>query len=491
MRESNRLGEETRSWYERPLPTNSDRCSQAPLFADLVELIRSNRPLAAADDIHVGSCPHCQRTLCEIRAQIGRPLPLASRNTPQRRRWSVAASLAMAAALAFVIFIVDSAGLDLSELGFAKPVLAAGPTIDPSDSVAVEAVLSEIARNRADRDEALRIGADPWEPWTQLYRHLRALGRWEEALSEAHAFVEFARERDRTPARYSMYYTGLFDLGKIYTAIGDYEKAWGYHKQSLAVAREYQEWYLSTLGVAEESVAYAQEMASTLVPRLSALSTLAGAQGKLRLAWDYHNRGTDSLTRYFRRECADRGLKMSAAASLAELCLAAISAGPVRPSPVVKVREHLLREARLHRLDRNLDAAEQTLDAALAVPDHPFADGSRLDFNEPMERLYLAIARGDFPAARLFADHAAQHTGPREFDGYPPHVPIGITACAQLKFLKAVALAAVDRTDPEATRLMDAALDELGRAASTLSTTEGDRLSQLLREWEVVRSGLP
>lgn len=416
----------------------------------------------------------------------------AVRHALRRRTlaWPIAGLLATAAVVGFAVFNLCDKGFDVREIGFATPVLAAGPTIDPTDTAAVDAVIERLTQDQANRDEALRVGDDPWLPWTQIYRHLRALGRWEEALSEAHAFVEYARQRDIKPDRYSMYYSGLFDLGNIYAAIGNYETAWDYHERSLAVARDYQEWYLSRSGVPEDSVAYARAMASTLVPRLSALSILAVAQGDMRIGWQYHNEASALLADYFWLKCTDRGLNMNASATLVDFCASVVADGDIPHSLVVKVREHLLCEARLHRLDHNLESAEQTLDTAAALPDYPFADESRLDFNEPMERLRITIARGEFVNALAFAIKAEANTGARQFEGRPTHPPIGIVARAELQFLRGVALAGMNRADPEAVRLIDASLDTISQAAASLSSTRRERFSRLFEEWTRVRKGV-
>lgn len=407
---------------------------------------------------------------------------------PLRRRtlaWSIAGLLATAALIAVAVLIPRWQGFDLREIGFAVPVLAAGPSIDPGDSEAVDAVSSKVQQNRAERDEALRTGEDPWLPWTQLYRNLRAVGRWDEALEEMHAFEAYAQEQDQWPDRYSVYYVCLSDLGNTYAAIGDYDQAWDYRKQSLAVARDYQEWYLATLGVANDSAAYPQAMTSTLVPRLSALSTLAAAKGDMRVAWEYHNEAGDMLTDYFRRECTDRGLNMSTSATLADLCASVVADGNVPHSLAVKVREHLLREARLHRLDRNLDAAEQTLETAATLPDFPSADESHLDFNEPMERLRIAIARGDFNSALQHADEAAQHTSLREFDGYPTHPPIGTTARAELNLLRGVAGIGLDVTDSTAIRTVASAMHTVDEIAALVPLRTQENFKERFRDWIV------
>lgn len=231
-------------------------------------------------------------------------------------------------------------------------MLVVGPTVDLADATAVDSALVTVARNRAARDEALRSGQDPWRPWTQLYRNLRALGRWEEALIEAHAFVEFARKRDLQPDRYSMYYTGLFDLGNLYAALGDYDQAWVYHEQSLSVARDYQEWYMRTQGIGHYSSEYKHALTNALVPRLSALSALAAVRGSMGLAWDYHQQAGALLAAYFRQESTQHGLTTGPSVPLERLCVAAVARGDAEPSLVVKVPAGLPPDVRRPLLQR-------------------------------------------------------------------------------------------------------------------------------------------
>ena len=95
---------------------------------------------------------------------------------------------------------------------------------------------------RAELEHALAVGDDPWQPWQQVYRNLRAMGRWDESLAEALRFLAYARREDQKPARYSMHYGALTDVGDIYLALGDYDTALVYREELLRVARDYTEW---------------------------------------------------------------------------------------------------------------------------------------------------------------------------------------------------------------------------------------------------------
>ena len=156
-------------------------------------------------------------------------------------------------------------------------------------------------------------------------------------------------------------------------------------------------------------------------------------------------------------------------------------------SPVVKVREHLLYRTRLLRIDRDLDAAAATLQLAQTLPPRPFADESRLDFNEPMERVRLAIARGDFAAALDAADEAGEHLGPRRFPApYLAHPPIGLLASAELQFFHGLARAGLDPQDPKALALIESAIIVVDQSAASLPSQQRERLLKHFSEWKHV-----
>jgi len=491
MHEAHEFTEEFSRWYKRPFPIEYEPCDQSPSLSELIGSVCSGRPLSEDQQIHVNTCPRCQGTLAAIEPseRLG-----SSRHLYHHRRWPAVAGLATAAVLVISFFAIRHAfAFDPREAGYARPI----PTIalvppgtaimTPSDSQWIAETVNEIATCRARLEEARATGDDPWQSWVPIYRNLRALGRWDEALTEMHAFVEFARGEDEKAGRYTMYYSGVYDLGQTYAALGEYDKAWGYHEQSLALASDYLDRMLGDQQT--QSADSVGAVASTLIPRLGALSTLAAAKDEMRSAWDYHNQATELLADYFRRVCNERGLNVNPSAPLVELCMAAFKNGGVPESPVVKVREHMLREARLHRLDRNLDAAEQALDSAKDVLDYPHADESRLDFNEPMEWIRIKIARGEFQAALDFAEQAEQHTGPRKFECCPSHAPIGIVARAELQYLKGVAKAGLNKRDPEALRLVNEAIQVVQAIASSLpSDSERNFLGTFAMWQEVVRA---
>jgi tetratricopeptide (TPR) repeat protein len=417
-----------------------------------------------------------------------------------RRTVQVAASFALVVGLIAILLVPDwpfgessaARAADLREIGFAPPLVMAGLWPDLTDQDALRRAEQAVAEASLELERALALNdtdvLDPWIPWTRLYRNLRVMGRWEEALDEAQSFLAYARNRDQQPERFSMYYTALSDVGNLYLALGDYETALSYHQESLAAAREYHEWF-ELHGRSDDPRPHrlASVLAGGLAPRLWVLSILAAAQGDQPAAWEYHRQAAELLTDFFRKECRFRGLPAAPDASLVELCQTVVADGDAGlESLVVKVREHLLYEARLHRIDRDLEAASETLRLGRTIPDYPFADESRLDFNEPVEELRLAIARGQFAAALAAADRAARHTGPRHFEGYPSHAPVGVLARTELRFLRGVALAGLDPNNPEALCLIQSALDAIHQSADQLPQAQQERFLRRFADWQPV-----
>jgi tetratricopeptide (TPR) repeat protein len=562
MPEDHEFIERMRRWYERPTEAAFGPCEQGPRFADLVESVRLGLPLEPADQAHVEHCPRCRRTLETIQRLSraasepeGRSAPpvirrrwavLGRAGAEARRRWSALAGLATAAAvgMALLWMFVDSgsrrveASWSLREVGFAAPLV--GALAAPSDPLPADAGEwdARIEAYRAARDEALAAGdgalaagedrQEPWMPWVQIYRNLFAAGRFDEARAELDAFVDYGRRENETrPDGYSMYYSALFERGEMHAALGDMESAWKWHLESLAVRRDFIEEALLRAAHPEARLHRRESAeAATIFPSLAALSMLAAAGRDLPLALDYHRQAEQKLTAFFVAECRDQGVAVPRGGTLVDMCLGVVpNADDGSYSLIVKVREHLLGDALLHRLNRDLAAAERSLDDSRRIeealdehrrswdalhPGEPFpdpaaADESRLDFNEPMERLRIAIAREDFAAAVRFAALAARNSGPRTFAAPPTgasgtplaHAPIGVLARAELDFLHGVALAGLCPRDPadqdapvhpEALRLLDSALDTIDRLAASLPERERGRFLSSFHDWRGVRN---
>jgi tetratricopeptide (TPR) repeat protein len=519
------------------------------------------------------------------------PRPALQRlRASHRVRWLAGLATAAAVGMALLWMFVDSgshraeASCLLCEVGFAAPLVGALAGPDGSMPADPWEWNARIAAFRAERDAlvaagdaaiaaaeaawaarvaALRAGQidrsagefalawihfgaatdqAEWQPWVQIYRNLFAAGRFAEATAELDAFLEFGRQRDQTlPGRYSMYASALFEKGERCAALGDMEAAWEWHLESLAVRREHIETALLR-PAHPEARPHRRESAEAagLYPSLAALSMLAATEGDLPLARDYHRQAEQKLAAFFVAESRYQGVPVPPGGTLVDLSLGVVSnADHGSVSLIVKVREHLFRTARLHRMGRDLDAAERALDDSRRigealdehrrtvnkvvrvqaeggpvpsdrlVPDPEGADESRLDFAEPMERLRIAIAREDFEAAVRFAALAARHTGGRTFTAPPtgalgtppPHPPIGVLARAELDYLHGVALAGLHQRDSEdddapvdpaalrleALRVIDSAIDTIDRLAATLPEGEREEFLKSFADWRSVR----
>ncbi len=414
-----------------------------------------------------------------------------------RSRRGALTGLATAASVLIGLMLLWSNGYgghalaqDIRAFGFAPPLLIESVCLNPNDKAAIRDAEQAVTEAQVELQIALAIDDreehDPWIPWTKLYRNLRSLGRWDEALAEMHQALAFAKEINTRRQRYTFYEMCLTDLGRTYQAIGDYETALTYHRQSLAAARDYQEWFYRT-GRAPDHRPQALDLrlAVALAPRLWLLSMLTATQGDMQSAWTYHSQAGDLLTRFFEKECHYRSLDPAPGTSLVELCrLVMVDDDTDLESPVVKIREHLVYQTRLLRVARDLDAAEQTLALAATLPDYPFADESRLDFNEPMERLRIAIARGHFPAALLAANEAAQNTAPRHFEQHPDHPPIGVLPRAELHLLRGVVLDAVNPDDPRGMNSIESAIELVQKLGEALPEVRRAQFLRRFADWE-------
>lgn len=422
-----------------------------------------------------------------------------------RRRiaWSVTIGAAAVIALSLLPSRESTSGTALAtllrEVGYQPPIPNVGNWVDPTDVDAVADVQAAIATARIRRDQMLEIGdsGEAMFAWAKVYRNVRALGHWEEALDEMNAALAFSQEEHKRWVEagnggFTYLYTCLSDLGAMYELLGDYKSASEYHSQSLELALKFETWLFSIGSAVDKSPHIAsRSAASTLAPRYWQLSTLAAVQGDHAAAWDYHLEAEQLLLDCFRAECGVRNIPIAADATLYHVCKAVIPNADAHVQPaIVKVRDHFVREARLHRLDRNLDAAEDYLELARTIPYQEWRDESRLDFIEPMERLRIAIARGDFKVALSAADEARQHTGSVPlFDNEGRDVskpPICSLTRAELMFLRGVALTRMNPAEPNATVLVESANRTLTQFAVLLpEKRQKHLLARLAKQREI------
>ena len=515
-----------RDWYHRKFQEDQYQiAADCPPLTALWRHVAEDASLAEYTE-HVSQCPRCQRLLELIRrerrhhqddpdADVGNlsQSPTTKGRNGHRRALDHPATgsqpgrsarfklLGLAAAACLVVSLVllwnhsengQALGNVIQEMGYLRPLPSglAGKLI--SDPEQVQATLDEIAQDRAKLAHSLvgqRSDDDAGIVWAQIYRQLLSLGQWDEALAEMQKCLAYCEERYNSPQKYDFYYVCLRDFGLLYASWGDYDTALTYHQRSLTVAREHQAWLTEQKRKAgQDNPAHQGGVTSTLVPRLWDLSTLCAARGEpgdTQKAWEYHHQAGQLLTTFFRQECKRRGLAVKPDASLPELCQAVAADGDKGlESLTTKVREHLFHQARLLRLDRKVDEAKAILEVSAKLPYHEYADESRLNFNEPMEQLRLAIAKGDYRAALTWAEQAQQNAGPRRFRSIPPHAAMGPIAHAELTFFRGVASLGLNKNDPEARQLLESALSTVKSLSKSLPPTVRDRFLKSFEDWQ-------
>ena len=391
----------------------------------------------------------------------------------------------------------DSArALDLREIGYAPPLPMAEVWPAKLDDEAARAAEERIAAARIKLSSTLEQPIpgfiDPWIPWTQIYRGLRSLGRWEEAIDEALAFTEYARTRNAGPEGYTMYYTALADTGKLYLAIGDYENAKTYLHQACVEARNYHEWSCGSASFRNPRPHFLKiALAGSVGSYLGTLTAIASGEEDQEAAWALHRQAEALLTDYFANECVYRELDVADGASLYELCMAvATVADADYETPATLTRQHLLREASLLRVDRKADEAARLIERIDTIPYYPGADDLRQDFWVLLERVRIAIAQGDFPTALAAAKAAEVVAGPvplQDSEGRDrTRDAVGPLARAELIFLRGVVLNSASPGDTSALFKMESAMEILNQSAAV--STEGRRRPFLRRfeEWNRV-----
>ncbi len=88
------------------------------------------------------------------------------------------------------------------------------------------------------------------------------------------------------------------------------------------------------------------------------------------------------------------------------------------------------------------------------------------------------------------ADEAEANTGPRRFDGRPTHPPTGVIACAELRFIRGVALAELNENDSEALTealgLIESAVGVVGDLGDFMDEPWSSRFLARFAQWRRV-----
>jgi len=326
---------------------------------------------------------------------------------------------------------------------------------------------------RAQRDAV----AETFHAFTHVYRPLRDLGQWEQALQLARQALDYAQGNNPSNQA-DIVWTSIYldDIASIYVPIGEFEQARRTYEQSIAVREQIVE--QDVIGRRQapgyqpdwNRATRIQHRALRVTPLYWRLSYLATLEGDLVEARRWLAVAEKCLYDYFAGVCAAaaevEGCEPPDLPTLLDAYLAAPEefrnppewptqeqesrdriryGGFSRNSSIVAIlRQHLYREARLRRIEGDYLAARQALRDAQQVTYWPVHDESRLDFNEPLEAARIAILLGEPDTALDEIDLAEECTGPRTFyDVYGKpihHAPIGPLAVAELNAIKAAAL---------------------------------------------------
>ena len=423
----------------------------------------------------------------------------------RRARWLIGSGLAAAILVGFFLIHAGPHGIARAEACF----LAGGGITDPEDITVTEA---RIRTNRQERDEITVLGTDAAcagipkiaPRWNRIIRDLRDLGRFDEALSEAEA----ARRCSRECKSWDWEFVLLADIGAIHARQGRFDEA--------------REAFLASIDArnrvsgdpnepSERGRAAKDAECHTLGPLYRLLACVGISVGDLGEARRWQGRAEEALRYALRRRCERAQVSFAADASLTQLWHLAF--GPARGeidrvtaadgpweglahdavSLAAKLREHLLVEARLRRLEQNLDGAEQAMKDAESLPYSPRMDESRMDFTGPMESARIAIARRDCVAALAAAEEASTHTGwvrmarPDEDPVAVDRPPIGPLARAELDLLHGVALLGVGRDDRDVSEghaLVEQALYVPRQMAAGMNDDQRTAFLRQFRAWE-------
>lgn len=473
------------------------------------------------------------------------------------RRWAIGGGLAAAAsvilAVGLVLWSSDSRSaafaavatrLALSHLD-TVPIDIALAAADPAAreqadaSLAVlRAKLDDILAKRAAFDravdlsdpEAAEIGIraeDIRSAWQTLYYALRDAGRFDEALDQCDRAIKFLYR----PAWWYFQPVPLYDRGLILAAAGRYAEAREAYQQSIDARRQ----HLVALGEPDGVAGSAR----ILSPVYMHIADSWLAEGDIREARRALDESKAALLCYMLGVCRANGVDVGAftadaSASGAETestlpapgqhaeLMAAFRAmpqefrqppadeteadiqrwnieyGELRPNAatLVKLYEHLYREARLHRVSASLARDDQQRGSHLAAARQVLAelcavwtvqpytrhDESRLAYYVPLEQARIAIAEREYRAALDNLAEAEQHVNEPDFYGRR----LGLAARGELKILRAAALLGANAPSREWRDLLDEAL-----ALKQRVCTDGPAAQcNALRPWAKLAEGV-
>jgi len=377
------------------------------------------------------------------------------------------------------------------------------PIADPfisDDPSALAARLDEIDQLKAERDRFLRLAADApdekarnqanstaMQPWHGVYRRLRDLVRFDDAIREALSLVEYIRSDANLRNPHGPLKSALADLGNIYLAMSDFANARAAYAASIS---ERQEYVRVTRLIPPDHPDNVGNPIQTLVPLYWSMNNVAIAEGTLAEAREWMNRADEAFRVYFTGICLSNGIDLTAETDAVTALRATphfFRFPPENPTEeqtagfaatyrgwkpnavfVTKLRAHLYYKARLALAEGDTRRAQQELDAGRTVAYYACHDEDRLDFNEPLVAARIAIAEKLYQDASAHISEAEQHSGLPACSDLANRRPISTARLAELTFLKAVARLGHNPADEEGERLLERGLKVVDALAAEI-----------------------
>jgi tetratricopeptide (TPR) repeat protein len=373
----------------------------------------------------------------------------------------------------------------------------------------LDAMQSAVASG--DREQAIAYHSPVMFAWTRVYRPLRDLGHFAEAIAEVQRALAWASGENPLGEPWRGWHRAcLNDLAESLEAMGDYEGARRVHLESVELRKAYlrtDPGYVGDPDIPDlpPSPSPARQFyGGELVPpylRLSWLAVLRGGRDGLSEARQWQDKAEFLLRRFFGRVCAANGILLPPEATLLDDFARSPPEfqhpdeswfwDPQRPPPtryhgflpdasvVAWLRCCLFNAARLQRVAGDYAAAAATLEQLASIRAYPCNDEWRLDFYEPLEVARVSLLQGCYRAALQHLEVARQTSGPRAcpFEEDLNENPVGPLALAEVELLHGVALLGGNIHSPDGRRLIEQSIAVAGKMSGQL---EGQTRSAFL-----------
>jgi len=350
----------------------------------------------------------------------------------------------------------------------------------------------ESAVQRADREQASAYASPIMFAWTRVYRPLRDLGRFGEAIAEIQRALAYAGGENPLQEPWPSWQAPcLNELALTLEAMGDYEGACRVHLESVELrkaALKAESGYVGDPDIPDlppSQHAARQFYGGDLVPpylRLSWLAVLRSGRDGLPEARQWQAKAELQFRRFFAWVCAANEIPLPPEATLLDAfarspadfqqpdeswfldaqraALTAYHGFDPNPGVVAWLRCCLFNAARLQRVAGDYAAAAATLEQLASIRAYPCCDEWRLDFYEPLEAARVSLLQGRYAVALKHLEVAGQTSGPREcpFEKDLNENPVGPLALAEVELLHGVALLGAGRDEKAARELIREAI---------------------------------